>query len=95
MKQFNLDYNQVTSLCVWMNDNTKIAASIIYDGVEQSLHVELHENKKTLYAHLIEGLKVKAESIINLDMSRLIGFLLNIKSEQEELAKNSVNENVI
>lgn len=83
MKQFNMYFNQISNFCIWLNTNTKINASMIYDG--DSIHVELTSNSEALYTHHIDGLLVKTENIINLDMNRLVQFLLVIKIEQEDL----------
>ena len=90
MKQFNMYFNQICNLCVWLNTNTRINAGIIYEG--DSIHVELSENDEALYTHHIDGLKVKTENIINLDINRLIQYLLHLKAEQEDLNKLK-NEN--
>ena len=87
MTQFNLYFNQINNICIWLNTNTKIVANTIYDGEEGSLHIELKEGAEPLYAHHIDGLKVKREERINLEMSRLIQYLLNLKEEYNEETK--------
>lgn len=84
MTQFNLFFNQITNICIWLNNNSKIVANTIYDGEEGSLHIDLKENDETIYAHHIEGFKVKSEDRVNLEMKRLIEYLLNLKEEQNE-----------
>lgn len=86
MNQFNIYFNQLSNLCIWLNINTKIKAGIIYE--KDSIHVELIENDTPLYTHLIEGLNVKSEDRINLELTRLIQFLLNLKEEQLEITNN-------
>lgn len=83
MKQFNLYFNQICNICIWLNNNTKVDANVIYDGKDGLFHIDISENNDAIYAHEIEGLNVKSEERINLEMKRLVEYLLNIKQEKE------------
>lgn len=81
MNQFSLYFNQISNICIWLNTNTKIKSGIIYD--DNSLHIELLKNDEVLYSHHIDGIKVKSEERINLELTRVITYLLNLKQEQD------------
>ena len=83
MTQFNSYFNQICNLCIWLNINTRVVANVIYDGEDNSLNVDLIENHEKLYTHYIDGLGVKTDAIINLEMNRLVNYLLNLKQEYE------------
>lgn len=81
MEQFNLYFNQIVNICIWFNKESKMSANVVYDGEESLLHIELKEGKEIMYGHTIENLEVKSADRVNLEMNRLIQFLLKLKEE--------------
>lgn len=79
--QFNMYSNQINNICIWFNRNTKLKASYMYDG--ESIHVELFANDVNICEEAIEKIVEKSEERINLEMNRVIEYLLMLKKEQE------------
>lgn len=73
--------SQLCNICIWFNRNTRMKATMLYDG--NSIHVELTEAEVYICDQTIDGLDVKSEERINIELNRLIEYLLMLKKEQE------------
>lgn len=81
MKQFNMYCNQMCNICIWFNTNTRMKASMMYDG--DSIHIELSENDIHICDKTVDNITVKSDERLNLELKRLIEYLLMLKKEQE------------
>lgn len=81
MNQFNMYCNQICNICIWFNVNTRMKATMMYDG--NSLHIELSENEVFILDKTIDNIVEKSEERLNLELKRLVEYLLMLKKEQE------------
>lgn len=81
MNQFNMYLNQLVNICIWFNKNTKIKATILYEG--SSVHIELFVNNTNIADEIVEKIEEKSDERIHHEMKRIIEYFLMLKKEQE------------
>lgn len=78
-------FNQTISLCAWLNFNTNISASFLFDGRADSVMVDIQNNNgESLYVHKVDAITKKAEKLVLFEIGQINNILLEHKFKQEE-----------
>lgn len=81
-------FTQCYNLSFWLNRNTKLKVSYIFDAQEESFHIDIiNNNSEEIYTQTINKIMTRAEKVIIFDLNRLINFLLNLKKQKQEELK--------
>jgi len=77
-------WSQIHALGMYLHQNTKLKITTIFDGDADSYMMTItNNNGETIYTHSIEGISVKATSMVEFDMKQLINYLLELKKLKE------------
>ena len=76
---------QINSLGLHIHNHSNLIVTMIFDGEADSYFISIVKNNgEKVYTYTIEGISVKASTIIEFDMRQLINYLIELKRLKDE-----------
>lgn len=79
-------WQQLSSLCFFLQNNTKLKVHLALDCNEIFISIS-DNNEKPIYTASVSGLFVKNEKVIEFELKQIINYLIELKDLKLELTK--------